>query len=408
MRSWFVVAALLAGLSTRAAAQDSPQHGPEEKQAGSPSKTAAGGTSPAKPPPAKKKASRVLSVEDLLLKGKDPLQRESAALVLGARGSTAAVPLLRQALGKDHDKWVRTRAAEALGLLGDPAAIPWLHSALSSEKDQRVRRTVAQALLRLGQSAGIKELVWQLKAGNNNAKAEVMLFLVGHTGQPLGQNVDAWWNYFNEREGGIAQARRPTGSPALLPLGGVAPRGGVKKAAAGPFLHSRRPFTWQQVPAVVLEVGPTYQPVTPAVLLAYEQRRGRIPDGCLLLVRTGWQEASLRPAPRARPAARVGQGKAPSPMQRPVTTPVPWLTPEAVAFLLKRAPRLVGVGIDSPSLDREETATTARPTRDALLAADRLALESVGDLDRVVGNGTRMILFRHAASPAVTILALLP
>ena len=346
------------------------------------------------------------AVEELLRSSQDPLRRETAALVLGVRGSAASLPLLREALAKDKNKWVRARAAEALGLIGNPAAIPWLHSVLSSEKEPRIRRTVAEALLRLGQNASIKELVWQLTSGNNYTKAEAMIFLAAATGQPLGQDSEAWWDYFNERGGALALARRPTGSPAVMALGGVAPDGPAA-VPAGPFLHTRRRFVWRQVPAVVLDLSPRREVVDRAALTAYEAQRGRIPDGCLLLIRTDWRHARPRLAPRAQPPSKVGDTTAPRPMARVATElAVPWLDPEAVAFLLKRAPKLIGVGLDAPSL--EVAPATARPARDALLAADRLALESLGDLDRLVASGTRLILLPQAAGAAATVLALLP
>jgi kynurenine formamidase len=401
MREVIIVGALL--IAAAAVAAPAPSKAPGSQPA---KKTA----TPA-PRPLRRSAPPLagLSVEEILQKSKDPLRRESAALVLGVRGGDASLPLLRKALAKDPDKWVRTRVAEALGMIGDPAAIPWLHTALSGEKEPRVRRTIAAALLRLGQSAGVKELVWQLKSGTNYTKAETMLFLVEATGEPLGQDTEAWWDYFNERGGVMKLARRPIGSPALLPLRGVVGPGPKPGAAAGPYLHARKAFGWRQVPAVVLELGPRREPVSQATLVEHEKQRGKIPDGCLLLLRTDWRDAK-KAAPRAPiQTKKLGDTKVPRPMEFHTTEPpVPWLEPDAVAFLLKRAPKLVGVGMDTPHLDPRAATGTARPARDALLAADKLALESVGDLDRLVANGTRLILFRQGAAPAVTILAVLP
>jgi hypothetical protein len=227
------------------------------------------------------------SITELLTAARDPLVRETAAQVLGQRGAATAVPLLAKQLAKDDNKWVRARCAEALGRIGDPGAIRALTSSLAKEKDQRVRRSVARALVRFGQRAGLNELMWQLKAGTNHTKAEVMAFLVGVTGRPLGQDDKAWWSYLSRR-GNIFLARRPAGVPAIVELG----------RPEKTRLHAGTRFSWRAVPAVVLG----------------RRLRGPIPDGCLLLI----------------------DGP---------------LTPGAARKLLVRAPGMIGIGLTSSSVE---------------------------------------------------------
>lgn len=342
---------------------------------------------------AKAAARPVLSLEQSLAEEKDPLRRESAAQVLGLRGDPASVPLLQRALGKDANLWVRARAAEALGQIGARAGIAPLTSALAAEKDQRVRRSIATALLRLGQEAGLKELVWQLRAGTNYVKAEVMQTLVSFTGQPLGQDAEAWWAYFRA-DGARLLAGRPGGSPVVLELPGVAPAGG--KTPRGPFLHAKSAPATRQLPAVVLRLEPTRGPIGRAELEAHERRRGRIPDGCLLLIRSAWREAKAPPpAPRA-----------PGPQPAPPPAPdEPHVTLDAARFLLERAPKLLGLGLDASALDPK--AALDRPVRSLLVSRGKLALEAVGDLDLLQEHGTRLLVV-GLGGERVRLLALLP
>ena len=351
-----------------------------------------------------------LAPEKLLATSKDPLLRESAAQVLGVRGSTAAIPLLMRMLATDDNKWVRARCAEALGLIGSPPAIPALRTALSKENDQRVRRSMAQALFRLGQRLGREELMWQIKSGTQNTKAEVMQFLVAMTGQPLGQNADAWWSYF-DTQGNMLLARRPGGSPAVLALGGITPQGSAGRQ--GPNLFAQSLPAWQVVPVVVLALGPSRAPVTRARLLHYEQLHGPIPDGCLLLLRTDWLEAKpARHADQKNPPADAHQVSGTQRVPAQKSPPIePWLEHEALLFLLQRAPQLLGVGIDASTLDSPKMSD--RPARNLLVSRGKLALESLGDMDRIPNNGTRLVLVNLGRSNPANLyrtlaLAILP
>jgi hypothetical protein len=330
-------------------------------------------------------ARRGGSMEQLLTKAKDPLVRESAAQVLGLRGSPTSVPLLLGCLQKDDNLWVRARCGEALGQAGATTAIRQLRSALDREKDQRVRRTIAIALARLGQRTGVEELMWQLKSGTNHTKAEVMHFLVGITGQPLGQNVKAWWAYL-ARTGNRFLSLRAGGSPGLAAIEG-----------RNPVVFSRSVRPWQQLPAVVLRF-PTDRAITPDALRAHERRNGAIPDGCLLLLRG------------VAPAKKPAKAKNPPKAKKPAL-PGPGLTVEAARTLLKRAPKLLGVGIDARSID-PPTAKQRSAARDLLVSSGRLVLVGLDGLDRIAAHGTRLLLVDLGAGPEggrrVRALAVLP
>jgi kynurenine formamidase len=331
---------------------------------------------------------------DLLVKGKDPLLRETAAQVLGQRGAATAVPALIKAMAKDKNKWVRARCAEALGLIGEPKAIRPLTSALEREKDQRLRRMIAGALVRFGQRAGINELMWQLKAGTNHTKAEVMAFLVQLTGRPLGQDVEAWWAYLSAR-GGIFLARRPTGAPGIFELRGL--------SGVGPHVvvAPTAKTWWRALPAVVLRLRPRSGPVTVARLRAYQRRRGAIPDGSLLLIQSGWRLANARAAAGKSRGKGKSKGKSRSAGALP-----PGLTLEAARYLLKRAPGAPGLAIDAPSFD-PPSARGAAPVMKLIRAGGKLALSSVDDMDRLPASGARLLVVAGTGG-AVRLLAVLP
>lgn len=370
----------------------------------------------ASPPAWAKRENQARSVEEMLVKHKDPLIRESAAQILGLRGSSSAIPLLIQALKNDENKWVRARSAESLGLIGSTSAIQPLQSALNKEKDQRVRRMIGQALLRLGQRSGIDELMWQLKSGNNNSKAEAMQFLVATTGQPFGQDIDRWWNYLYDH-GRVFLALRPEGSPAIRELRGLK-SDQPKIPGAGPYLYAKKPQSWQQVAAIVLSFSPSPLPVTKAKLIEYEKAHGPIADGCLLLLRTRWQEAKHGNLPANNKMLSSKSSLREKAKNRPdsstdAVAPWPWLENDAAQYLLQRAPGLLGIAIDTPTLD--SPLSVEQPTRNLLVDKNRLVLESLGDMDRLQPEGTRLLIVtvgRNTANSnaayAVQILAILP
>jgi len=329
----------------------------------------------------------------LLVHSKDPLVRETAAQVLGQRGSLQTVSLLVQRMAKDDNLWVRARCAEALGSMGASNAIRDLRSALAREKDQRVRRMIGMALVRLGQRTGIEELMWQLKSGTNYTRAEVMTFLVQLFGQPLGQDADAWWAYLAV-DGNRLLAHRPPGAWAIKGLTGLNRR---------PLQLLGRPLSrsWQQVPAVVLRLSPTREPITVEHLQQLQRSSGSVPDGCLLLVQTDWRDAP----PQAAPPSTPGKPKPPAPPTGP------GLTLDAVKHLLQQAPHLLGLGIDTPTLDAP--GVTGRPGAELLLSQKRFVIPGVDGMDQLPAHGLRMLILDHgparrAGERRIALLAIMP
>ncbi len=79
--------------------------------------------------------------------------RENAAMALGRRGETEAVPALRQAMNRTgEDEWVVLRAADSLASLGDPSGIPVL---LRLARSGDARLTRMEALSAAGGLAGV-------------------------------------------------------------------------------------------------------------------------------------------------------------------------------------------------------------------------------------------------------------
>ncbi|MCA9673139.1 MAG: HEAT repeat domain-containing protein [Myxococcales bacterium] len=332
-----------------------------------------------------------LDAETLLVTAKDAWQRESAALLLGRRGARTSIPLLAKRLEKDKNPWVRARCAEALGRIGDVAALPILKGALARAKRQRVRRAIAKALMRLGAKEGLLELMWQLSSGTNHSRADAMAALVDLSGRPLGQNVKAWWSYLAAR-GYQKLAKRARGAPAVASAGEVSVRG-LAAAPAGFAL----------LPAVVLRVGKKGDlAVTERDLAHYERRYGKIPDGVLLLVEQGpaAHQEKLAPADaKAWADERARRRKAGLVPRRG-----PGLTSAALAYLLARAPKLLGVGIDAAKLD----APGSTLVRDALAQKKRIALTGAKDFRGFNAGGTRALLVRRSTSGRWLLLGLLP
>ncbi len=336
------------------------------------------------------------SLEQLLEKSRDPLIRETAALVLGVRGSKAAVPLLIKRLKEDDNKWVRARSAEALGRIGSPKALAPLNSALSKEKEEQVRRYIAKALLWMGQKRGIDELMWQIKSGTNHSKAESMTILSATFSQPLGQNEKAWWRYLSSKAGKSFLEKRPTGSPVTFELRGL--KLSEKATRKGPYLEANKRFGWRRTPAYVIKLSPQYFAITAKTLSLYEKQNGPIPDGCLLFLQTDWLHAK---PPRhqkqggRKKGAKPGEGqKSPGGRSKAGGNQAikgPGITPDAVEYLLKRAPQMLGLALDTPLLG-EVSSPTLKSSVMQLIQRGKLVIESVGDMDRLPPQGFQVLV----------------
>lgn len=157
-------------------------------------------------------------------------------------------------------------------------------------------------------------------------------------------------------------------------------------------------------PAVVIDIGAAcsrnadYR-MTPADIAAWEKKNGRIPDGSILLVRTGW-------------GARWPDKKRYMGTDRPgdvANLHFPGLSREAAEFLAKQR-RLNGVGIDTASLDYG-------PSRDfivhrVLMGAGMFGLENVANLERLPEKGATVIALpmkiKGGTGGPARIIALLP
>lgn len=157
-------------------------------------------------------------------------------------------------------------------------------------------------------------------------------------------------------------------------------------------------------PAVVVDVtqaaaGDRDYRLTVDDLKAWEARHGRIPDGAIVLLYSGWG--------RHWPD-RVRYLGSDTPND-PKTLHFPGFSKEATAFLVRER-AIDGVGIDTPSIDHG-------PSRDfiahqILNGADRYALENIANLDKLPPKGATLIALpmkiKGGTGGPVRIIAILP
>ncbi|MBW2731339.1 MAG: HEAT repeat domain-containing protein [Deltaproteobacteria bacterium] len=312
---------------------------------------------------AKPKIAPVQTPLELLERASDPLKRETAALVLGRARATHALPRLLVKLRRDKNRWVRAACAEALGQIGSLRAVEGLRLALGREKNQRVRRHLGEALMRLGHKAGVLELMWQLRAGTRHDRAEAMRALVHATGQPLGQDLSAWWTYL-ARRGYRRVATRPRGASSLL------------KISDQTTMFSFSPLP-QRLCATTLHIEGG--PFGPKKLQEAIYQQGPGAEGCLLLLAT-------RGVRGANKVVFAG------------------ITHEGVAYLLERFPTLTGLGIDRPRI----AVTGQKDIIRGILATRKLGiLLGLKDLHRLMGRTIPLIAIPQS-SRQTQLLALLP
>src|SRR5436309_1690377 len=119
--------------------------------------------------------------------------------------------------------------------------------------------------------------------------------------------------------------------------------------------------------------------ITPADLEAWERGHAPIPEGTVVLIRTGW---GSRWPDRARYLGTTKTGPAAVPELH-----FPGLHPDAARWLVTRKAR--AVGIDTPSIDYGQSATF--DTHQILFAADIPAFENVAHLSAVPATGAFVI-----------------
>lgn len=157
-------------------------------------------------------------------------------------------------------------------------------------------------------------------------------------------------------------------------------------------------------PAAVIDVTATaaqdrdYR-LTVADIAAWEQRHGRIPDGAIVLMRTGWG--------KYWPDKRRYLGSATPQDAR--TLHFPGFSKEAAEFLVKER-KIAGVGLDTPSMDYG-------PSQDFIVhqivnGANLYGLENVANLDALPPVGATLIALpmkiKGGTGGPVRIIAILP
>ena len=134
-------------------------------------------------------------------------------------------------------------------------------------------------------------------------------------------------------------------------------------------------------------------------LKAWETRHGRIPDGAIVLMYTGW---GRHWPDKVRYLGSDTPGD-------PKTLHFPGFSKEAAEFLVKER-TIDGVGIDTPSIDHG-------PSRDFIVhrilnGADLYGLENVANLDKLPPKGATLIALpmkiKGGTGGPVRIIALLP
>jgi kynurenine formamidase len=113
-----------------------------------------------------------------------------------------------------------------------------------------------------------------------------------------------------------------------------------------------------------------------ADLRRHEARHGRIPEGALVLMNSGWQR-------------RVGDPDAYRNADPSGTFHFPGFGVDAAEFLLERRD-ITGIGVDTLSIDAG--AAPGFPVHHLVLGADRLGVENLAHLDRIPPSGAQVFV----------------
>ena len=153
--------------------------------------------------------------------------------------------------------------------------------------------------------------------------------------------------------------------------------------AAGRHTADAIPLDRLMGPAAVVDVAdraaPDYQ-IGVADLEAWEARHGRIPDGAILLLRTGWGRFY---GDRARYLGTDVTGPEAVPLLH-----FPGLDPDAARWLVRER-AVDAVGIDTPSIDYGQSTTFASHV--ALYDANIPGFENVANLERLPATGAYVV-----------------
>ena len=175
--------------------------------------------------------------------------------------------------------------------------------------------------------------------------------------------------------------------------------------AEGRHTTDQIPLTQLTGPAVVVDVSRPVAAdrdyrVAPADFEAWERTHTRVPEGAIVLVRTGW---GSRWPDRDRYLGTIKTGAAAVPELH-----FPGLHPDAARWLVAR--KVHAVGIDTPSIDYGQSATF--DTHQILFAADIPAFENVAHLSAVPETGAFVIALpmkiRGGSGGPLRLVAVLP
>ncbi|HEV8509403.1 MAG TPA: cyclase family protein [Gemmatimonadales bacterium] len=175
--------------------------------------------------------------------------------------------------------------------------------------------------------------------------------------------------------------------------------------AEGKHSTDQIPVNQLMGPAVVIDVShqadssADYR-VRPADITAWERAHGEIPQGAIVLIRTGW---GSRWPDRARYLGTTKTGAA-----AVAELHFPGLDLDAARELARR--KVHAVGIDTPSIDYGQSTTFGVHRR--LFAGNIPGLENVAHLDQLPGSGAFVIALpmniRGGSGGPLRIVALLP
>lgn len=176
--------------------------------------------------------------------------------------------------------------------------------------------------------------------------------------------------------------------------------------AEGRWTTDQIPLERLMGPAVVIDVSQKagadadYR-ISPEDLVAWEQAQGRIPEGAIVLFRTGW---GSRWPDRARYLGTAKTGAAAVPELH-----FPGIHPDAARWLVEQR-KVDAVGIDTPSIDYGQS--TTYDTHQILFAANVPAFENVARLDALPATGSFVIALpmkiKGGSGGPLRIAALLP
>ncbi|EEC06215.1 isatin hydrolase [Ixodes scapularis] len=136
-------------------------------------------------------------------------------------------------------------------------------------------------------------------------------------------------------------------------------------------------------------------------VLRWEDIHGKLPQGCILLVRTGWS--------RYWPSWYKYHGQMNGTSHYDTRPHHPGLHPDAATWLVSKR-KVYGVGIDAPSLDYGPSKDSG--AQHILLAANIYSLLNVANLQELPSVGSTMFVFpmkiRSAGAAPVRILSVVP